>query len=119
MKLVAQSVGSINVDQRVVENPSVEDKNEISTYKVRNTNENVSVYEEVEGNTFSPALNRNGLQACKTSKKVNSHEQVQTPSVIYNTKGRISSKGLYIFYDGIRNLQSKGSDLHSSSDEIK
>ena len=30
-KPVALSVGSINVDQRVVENPLVEDKNKIST----------------------------------------------------------------------------------------
>ena len=44
-KPIAPSVGSINVVQRVVENPLVEDKNEILTYKIHNTNEDVSFCE--------------------------------------------------------------------------
>ena len=51
-KPVAQSIGSINVGQRVVGN--------ILTYKVHDTYEDVSVCEEVKGNTFSPTINGNG-----------------------------------------------------------
>ena len=40
-KPVAESVGSINVGHRVVEKTLEEDKNEISTYKTHDTNEDV------------------------------------------------------------------------------
>ena len=119
-KPVAQSVRSINVDQRVVENLLVEDKDIFFTYctKIHNTNEDVSFCEKIEGNTFSATINGNGRKGCKAS-EVNSFDQVRTSSIIYNTKGCISSEGLNNLYDKIRNLQSKGSYLDSSSDEIK
>ena len=42
-KPVALSVGCINIDQRVIEHVSVEDKNDDSTYNIHdNTNEKVS-----------------------------------------------------------------------------
>ena len=40
---VALSVGSINVGQRVVENPLVEDKNERLTYKMHEDTDEVKV----------------------------------------------------------------------------
>ena len=97
----------------------MEDKNKISTYKIRITNEDVSFCEQVESNTLSPTstVNVNGRKICKTS-EVNSLELVRTLSKVSNTEGRISSDGL-LSYDGIGNLQSKGSDLDSSGDEIK
>ena len=98
----------------------MEDKNEISTYTIHNTNEDVSFCEQVECSIFSPTNNGNVRKdMCKTS-DVNFLEQVRTTSSItYNTKGRISSEGLNNLFDGVRNLQSKGSDLDSSSDETK
>ena len=53
------------------------------------------------------------------SSEVSACKQLQTSSLVYNTKGRISLEGLDNLYDGIRTLQSKGSDLDSSCDEIK
>ena len=97
---ITPSVGRINIDP-------VEDKNNNSLYEIYNTSEGVIFYKQVEGR-----------KGCKTS-KVSSLEQVQTPSIVYNVEGRISSEGLSNLYDEIRSLQSKGRDIDSSCDEIK
>ena len=79
---------------------------------------NVRLCEEVEGNTLSPTINDTGRKGCKTS-KVSSLEQRRTPSIVYNTEERLSSEGLQNLNNGMRNLQSKRSDLDSSCEEIK
>ena len=54
---VVLSVGSINVNQTVVENTSVEDKNGSSTYKIHDcTNEKVSPCEQVQSNAPSSMI---------------------------------------------------------------
>ena len=88
----------------------MEEKNEISMYEIHNTNEDVSFCEQVEGNTLSPKIDGIVRKVCKTS-EVSYLELVQASSTVYNTEGRISSEGLNTLYDGIRYLQSKGSDL--------
>ena len=99
-KPVAPSVGSINVVQRVVENPLVEGKNKILTYEIHNTNEDVSFREQVKDNTLSPTMNFTGKNGCKTS-EASSLEQVRTSYKVYNTEGRIRSEGLNNLYHGI------------------
>ena len=138
-KPVALPVGRINIDQRAVENASMEDKNSNSTYKVDdNINEKVTLCEQVESSASSSIIEdtdekymSSEVSSCEEvesdapssaiddteggseSLGVSSREQVQTPSMVYSTEGRISSEGLNNLYDGIRNLKSKGSDLDS------
>ena len=79
-KSVAPSVGSINVDQRVIKNTLVEDKNEYSTYEYEiheNTNDKVSFREQIEKNTRSPTIDDIDKKARKNS-DVNRLKQVQT-----------------------------------------
>ena len=59
-KPVPQSVGSINIGKKVVENPSTKNKKEISTYQIHNSIENVGFCEQVEGNPLSPTIKSNG-----------------------------------------------------------
>ena len=66
---------------------------------------------------MSPTTNGNGRKVCKAS-EVSALEQVRTPYIVSNTEGCISSNDLDS-YDRIINLQSKGSDLDNSGDEIK
>ena len=67
---------------------------------------------------MSPTTDGTGRKGCKTSEVI-SLEQVYTSSIVYNTKWYIRSEGFNDYYDGIRNLRSKGSDLDSSYDETK
>ena len=56
-KPVGLSVGSINIDQRVIGNAPVEDKNNTSPYKIRHyTKEKVSVCEKVASNALPSTI---------------------------------------------------------------
>ena len=94
-KPVALSVGSINIDQRVVENASVEDKNNNPTYKILHSNkEEVRFYEKVKRNYILSTIDDTGENRSNSS-KVSSCEQaeIDAPSstVGDNTERRKSS----------------------------
>ena len=55
-KPVALSIGSINVDQKVGENPSVEDKNKSLTYKIQENANEVSSREKIESVNLAPTI---------------------------------------------------------------
>ena len=66
-KPVALSVSSINIDQRVSENASVEDKNNNSTYKILHSNiVEVRFYEEVERNDILSTIDDTGENRSKS-----------------------------------------------------
>ena len=81
-------------------------------------NEEVSFREKIDSNNLSPTTDGTGRKGCKAS-EVSSLEQVRTSSIVYNTEWYIRSEGFNGYYDGIRNIHSKGSDLDSSHDETK
>ena len=107
-KPVALSVASINIDQEVVENASVEDTNNNPTYKIRSNTNKVSSCEQVESDASSsmsdyadridkssdvifrekveinaPSSMIDDTQGSKSS-KVSSREKVQTSFMVYN-----------------------------------
>ena len=86
----------VNIDQRVVENASVEDQNNDSTYKVYdNTNEKVRFCEKVEHN--APSSMTEGNDGKYESLEVSSCQQVENDapsSTIDDTEGNSKSSGV-------------------------
>ena len=133
-KPVALSVASISIDQEPVENASVEDTDNNSTYKIRSNTNKVSSCEQVESNASSsmsdyadridkssdvifrekvkinaPSSMIDDTQGSKSS-KVSSREKVQTSFMVYNAEERISSKDLNNINKETASEGSKGSD---------
>ena len=83
---VALSVGIINVDQRVVQSAFVKDKakNNISTYKIHNTNEDVSFCKQAVGNTLSLTTvdtDRKGSNSSKVSSCEQTESNTLSPTI--------------------------------------
>ena len=144
-KTVALSVGSFNIDQRVVADASVENKNNISKYKTHdNTNEEVGFCENAKRNAPSSAIDDTNKTKCRSSevssceqvesdawsstidgytesckrsevRGVNSRKQVQTSSTAYNTEGPIRSD-LDNLNKGTASVEANGSDRVVSDD---
>ena len=133
-KPVALSVASISIDQELVENASVEDTDNNSTYKIRSNTNKVSSCEQVKSNASSsmsdyadridkssdvifrekvkinaPSSMIDDTQGSKSS-KVSSREKVQTSFMVYNAEERISSKDLNNINKETASEGSKGSD---------
>ena len=111
-KPVALSVGSINVDHRVVRNPLAEDKTKISTYEIH---EGVSLCEQVESNDVSYKIDVD-TQGNKSS-EVSARKQSQTSSTVYDIEIRRSSEDLNNIVKGATIVRSKGSDKIASDNK--
>ena len=97
-KPVAQSLGSTNINQRVLENPLVEDKTKSLTYKIQESTNEVSRCEKIKVIIWRfSTIDDNGRKGCKTS-EVSALKQIRTSFIVSNIEGRTSSDCLIIVH---------------------